>query len=155
MVFFLLTSITLKCNNLVDFFLINLKSNLTCNIFFYACIIVTGFPVFSALTIKWIPFEVEQIILKLDERKLSANNWYPVARKLGLSMDETDNIRREECREGGSPTSALLSQLTTWQNVITLRRFVHVLHQLGRHDLSKLIFDFYRNREQQALTSSV
>ena len=115
---------------------------------------MTGFPLFSALTINSIPFDVERIILKLDDRKLSANNWYPVARTLGLSLDETDNIRREECREGGSPTSALLSQLTTWDSVITLRQFVRVLHQLGRHDVSKLIFDFYRNEEQQAVTSS-
>jgi len=115
---------------------------------------VIGFPLFSALTINGIPFDVEQIILKLDDRKLSANNWYAVARKLGLSMDETDNLRREECREGGSPTLALLSQLTTRESVITLRQFVRVLHQLGRHDITKLIFDFYRNGEQQALTSS-
>ena len=116
---------------------------------------MTGFPLFSALTINRIPFEVEQIILKLDGRKLSAKNWYPVARMLGLSMDETDNIRREEGREGGSPTSALLSQLTTCEMVITLRQFVRVLHQLGQHDVTKPIFDFYRNGEQQALTSSV
>ena len=109
----------------------------------------------SALTIDRIPSEVEQIILKLDGRKLSANNWYHVARTLGLSVDETDNIRREECREGGSPTLALLSKLTTWESVITLRQFVRVLHQLGRRDVSKLIFDFYRNGEQQALNSSV
>ena len=114
-----------------------------------------GFPLFSALTINRIPFKVEQIILKLDGRKLSGKNWYPVARTLGLSMDETDNIKREDGREGGSPTSALLSQLTTWETVITLRQFVCVLHQLGRHDITKLIFDFYRNGEKQALTSSV
>ena len=113
------------------------------------------FPLFSALTINSIPFGVESIILKLDERKLSVNNWYPVARTLGLSMDETDNLRREECREGGSPTSALLRQLTTWKSVITLRQFVRVLRQLGRHDVTKLIFDFYRNGEQHSLTSSV
>ena len=115
-----------------------------------------GFPLFSALTINRIPFEVEEIILKLDGRKLSANNWYPVARTLGLSVDETDNIYKERrMQRGGSPTSALLSKLTTWESVITLRRFVRVLHQLGRHDVSKLIFDFYRNGEQHALTSSV
>ena len=70
-------------------------------------------------------------------------------------MDATDDIRREEGREGGSPTSALLSLLTTWDSVITLRQFVCVLHQLGRHDVTKLIFDFYRNGVQQPLTSSV
>ena len=109
----------------------------------------------SALTIDRIPPQIEQIILKLDGRKLSAKNWYPVARTLGLSMDATDDIRREEGREGGSPTSALLSLLTTWDSVITLRQFVCVLHQLGRHDVTKLIFDFYRNGVQQPLTSSV
>ena len=114
-----------------------------------------GFPLFSALTINRIPFEVEMIIQKLDLRKLSANNWYHVARTLGLSVDETDNLKREEYREGGSPTLALLSRITTWESVITLRQFVCVLHQLGRHDVSKLIFDFYRTEEQHVLTGSV
>ena len=114
-----------------------------------------GFPLFSAQSINNLPFEVEQIIQKLDDRKFFANNWYHVARKLGLSMDEAYSIKREECREGGTPTLALLSQLTTWESVITLRQFVRVLHQLRRHDISKLITDFYRNGDQQALTSSV
>ena len=111
-----------------------------------------GFPLFSALTIDRIPFEVEEIIEKLDGRKLSANNWYHVARMFGLSVDETDRIKREEYRDWGSPTLALLSKLTTLESAITLRQFVCVLHQLGRHDLSKLIFDFYKNGEQHVLT---
>ena len=112
-------------------------------------------PLFSALSINSIPFKVEQIIQKLDERKSYANNWYHVARELGLSMDEANSIKSEEYREGGSPTSALLIQLTTWESVVTLRQFVRALYQLRRHDISKLIIDFYRNGEQQALTSSV
>ena len=64
-------------------------------------------PLFSALRINSIPFKVEQIIQKLDERKSYANNWYHVARELGLSMDEANSIKSEEYREGGSPTNHL------------------------------------------------
>ena len=46
-------------------------------------------------------------------------------------------VQREE-----SPTLALISKLSTWETVVTLRKFVCVLYQLGRHDISNPIIDF-------------
>ena len=60
----------------------------------------------SGVRINSIPYEVEEFIEKLDEKKRCAKNWYHVARKLGLSMDEADRLKREE-----SPTLALISKL--------------------------------------------
>ena len=109
-----------------------------------------GFPLISGVRINSIPYEVEEFIEKLDEKKRCAKNLYHVARKLGLSMDEADRIKREE-----SPTLALISKLSTWETVVTLRKFVRVLYQLGRRDISNPIIDFYRSGGQQAMTSSV
>lgn len=50
-------------------------------------------------------------------------------------MDEVNRIKREESREEGSPTLALISKLSTWETVVTLRKFVRVLYQLERHDI--------------------
>ena len=82
-------------------------------------------------------------------------NWYHVARDLRLFMDEVNRIKREESREEGSPTSALISNLSTWETVVTLRKFVRVPYQLGRHNISNPIIDFYRSGGQQASTISV
>ena len=114
-----------------------------------------GFFLISGVRINSIPYEVEEFIEKLDEKKQCAKNWYHVARKLRLSIDEVNRIKREESREEGSPTLALISKLSTWETVVTLRKFVHVLHQLGRHDISNPVIDFYRSGGQQAITSSV
>ena len=51
-------------------------------------------------------------------------------------MDEADRLKREE-----SLTLALISKLSTWETVVTLRKFVSVLYQLGRHDISNPIID--------------
>ena len=109
-----------------------------------------GFSLISGVRINSIPYEVEEFIEKLDEKKRCVKNWYHVARKLGLSMDEADRLKREE-----SPTLALISKLSTWETVVTLRKFVCVLYQLGRHDISNPIIDFYRSSVQQAITCSV
>ena len=82
-------------------------------------------------------------------------NWYHVARKFRLSMDEVNRIKREESREEGSPTLALISKLSTWETVVTLRKFVRVLYQLGRHDISNPIIEFYWSGGQQEIASSV
>lgn len=116
---------------------------------------MTGVSSISGVRINSIPYEVEEFIEKLDEKKLFAKNWYHVARKLRLSMDEVNRIKREESREEGSPTLALISKLSTLDPVVTLREFVRVLYQLGRHDISHPIVEFYRSGDQQAITSSV
>lgn len=55
-------------------------------------------------------------------------------------------MKREDAREGGSPTTLLLSLLRTWENVVLLRKFVQVLHDVGRHDVANPILEFYKSQ---------
>ena len=96
-----------------------------------------------------IDYEVESIIVSgLDENKAQAKNWYDVGRKLGLSRSDLNHIKREDLRQEGSPTKALIDKLSTLESVVTVRCFVHALHYLGRHDIVNPIFDFYRSHER-------
>lgn len=101
-----------------------------------------------------IDYDVELIIVSgLDENKAQAKNCrYDVGRKLGLSRSDLNHIKREDLRQGGSPTEVLIYKLGTLKSVVTARCFVHALHYLGRHDIVNRVFDFYRNQE---LTSCV
>lgn len=115
--------------------------------------IVIGFSLFAGVKIDDIDYDVELIIVSgLDENKAQAKNWYDVGRKLGLSRSDLNHIKREDLRQGGSPTKVLIDKLVTLKSVVTVRCFVHALHYLGRHDIVNRVFDFYRNQE---LTSCV
>ena len=59
-----------------------------------------GFSLISGVRINSIPYDVEEIIEKLDEKKRCAKNWYHVARKFGLSMDEADRLKRRKSNFG-------------------------------------------------------
>ena len=87
---------------------------------------------------------MEECIKKLDAKKHHCKNWYHVGRKLGVSNDDLDEVRREDDRPGGSPTTSLLSMLCTSENVVSLRAFVQVLHDIKRNDIANAIFAFYQ-----------
>lgn len=61
---------------------------------------MTEFSLISGVRINSIPYDVEEFIEKLDEKKRCAKNWYHVARKLGLSMDEADRPKRRKSNFG-------------------------------------------------------
>lgn len=87
---------------------------------------------------------MEECIKKLDAKQHPCKNWYHVGRKLGVSIDELNLIKREDYREEGSPTTSLLSLLRASENVVSLRAFVQVLHDLKRNDIANDIFAFYQ-----------
>lgn len=94
-----------------------------------------------------LPDEVEEIICALDAKGPCCKGWYHVGRKLKISKSVLNLLRREDLREGGSPTSGLLSKLATQENVVSLRKFVQVLRDIGRNDISRKIFDYYHEKE--------
>ena len=57
-------------------------------------------------------------------------------------------VRREDHREDGRPTKALLTILGTWEEVVSLRAFVQVLGELGRNDITRKLFDYYDSGKQ-------
>ena len=89
---------------------------------------------------------MEECIKKLDAKKYPCKNWYHVGRKLGVSNDDLDEMKRDDDRQGGSPTRSLLSVLCTAQNVLSLRAFVQVLHDLKRNDIANGIFAIYQSQ---------
>ncbi|XP_068691937.1 uncharacterized protein [Montipora foliosa] len=99
-----------------------------------------------------IPYDVEEFICGLDANKPHSKNWYHVGRKLGVSTSQLDLLRREDVREGGSPTNALLSVLRTEENVISLRAFVQAIHDISRNDIVNNIIDFYRSQQTNSET---
>lgn len=100
----------------------------------------------EGLKIDNIPYEVEDHIKALDANLPPSKNWWDVGRKIGVPVTQLELIKREDSREGGSPTTHLLSTLRTWENVVSLRRFVQVLHDLERHDIANPILDFYKSQ---------
>ena len=93
-----------------------------------------------------LPHEVEDVILKLDAKcPRTVKNWFDVGRKLGISPDDLNMIKREDDRQGGSPTKELLEKLLTQETVPTLRKFVAVLQEIGRHDIANGICEWYKN----------
>ena len=96
------------------------------------------------MRINSIPYEVEEFINKLDAKQPWLKNWYDVGRKLRVSIDDLNLIKREDDRQGGTPTTSLISELCTWEDVISLRKFVQVLHDLKRNDIANPIIEFYR-----------
>jgi len=96
------------------------------------------------LKIDGIPYEVEELIIKLDAKRAFCKHWYHVGRKLGVSVEDLGQLKREEDREGGSPTRCLLSFLGTSEEVVSLREFVRVLYDLRRSDIGKQICEFYK-----------
>lgn len=87
---------------------------------------------------------MEECIKKLDAKRYPCKNWYHVGRKLGVSNDDLDEMRRDDDWQGGSPTRSLLSMLGTAENVVSLRAFVQVLHDLKRNDIANGIFAIYQ-----------
>ena len=90
-----------------------------------------------------IPFEVEEKIKGLDAKLPHCKTWFDVGRKLGVPVEVLNLIKREDDREGGSPTTHLLSHLRNFEDVVTLRKFVTVLHELRRNDIANAILEFY------------
>ena len=94
-----------------------------------------------------LPVEVEEIICALDARGPCCKGWYDVGRKLKISKSVLNVVKREDLREGGSPTAGLLSILATQENVVSLRNFVQVLRDVGRNDIARKIFGYYRENQ--------
>ena len=101
--------------------------------------------------IKDIPYEVEELTYALDANQPLSKNWYHVGRKLGVSRSELDLVKREDGREGGSPTNVLLSFLRTKDN-ISLRAFVQATHDVSRNDIANNIIEFYRSQQGNSET---
>ena len=64
-------------------------------------------------------------------------------------------MKREDDRQGGSPTTLLLSTLRTSENVVSLRTFVEGLHDLRRHDIANAILGFYQSQAANNDTNAV
>ena len=95
-----------------------------------------------------LPYDVEDILIqKLDVNRRCVKNWWDVGRKLEISDSELRNVKQEENREGGSPTRCLLGILNTWENIISLRKFMEITHELKRHDICSAIYEFYQNQD--------
>lgn len=93
------------------------------------------------------PYEVENFLIEnLDAKRSYTKNWWDVGRMLGISVSELGKVKQEENREGGSPTKCLLGILSTWENVVSLRKFVETTHKLRRHDICNVIYEFYQSQ---------
>lgn len=95
-----------------------------------------------------LPHAVEEIICVLDARTPCCKDWYDVGRKLEVPASRLDMVRREDHREDGRPTKALLTILGTREDVVSLRAFVQVLGELGRNDITRKLFDYYDTGKQ-------
>lgn len=104
------------------------------------------FPLLTDVKIDRIPFEVSEFIKRLDAKRPLCKNWFDVGHKLGVSNDDLNLMKREDDREGGSPTTLLLSNLSTFENVVTVRAFVQALHDLRRNDIANDILAFYQRQ---------
>ena len=93
-----------------------------------------------------LPHEVEEIICALDAKRSCSKGWYDVGRKLEISRSVLHQVKREDNREGGSPTNGLLDILGAQENVVSLRKFVQVLRDIGRNDISRKLFDYYHEK---------
>lgn len=93
-----------------------------------------------------LPFQVENKLIKmLDAKKPLLPNWWHVGRV--YETEDLDIIKREEDREGGSPTKSLLSCISIMEKVPSLKEFMQVIHsELGRHDICRAIAGFYQNQ---------
>lgn len=100
-----------------------------------------------------IPYEVEDQIKALDANLPHSKNWWDVGRKLEVPTPRLELVKREDAREGGSPTSTLLSILRTRENIVSLRTLVQVLHDLERHDIANPILDFYKTQTSNSDTN--
>jgi len=107
----------------------------------------------EAVKIDNIPYEVEDQIKALDANRPHSKNWWDVGRKLEVPIPQLELVKREDAREGGSPTSTLLSILRTRENIVSLRTLVQVLHDLERHDIANPILDFYKTQTSNSDTN--
>ena len=90
-----------------------------------------------------LPFEIEQIIKKLDANERGLKNWRDVACKFNIPEEDLDSAELEYHRPAGSPTKALLNILHTKYSV-TLQRFVTVLQEIERNDIAHIICHYYK-----------
>ena len=99
-----------------------------------------------------IPYQVEAILIEhLDGNQCCVKNWWHVGRMLGISNSTLRGVKREDNREGGSPTRCLLEILSTHlENVVSLREVVETTHKLKRHDICNAIYEFYQSQEAAA-----
>lgn len=51
---------------------------------------------------------------------------------LGITVQELENVKQEENREGGSPTRVLLGILSTWSDLFSLKKFMETIHAQPR-----------------------
>ena len=110
-------------------------------------IINSSYSLPSGVKIDDLPDEVEEIICALDAKGSCRKGWYHVGRKLEIPKSVLNRVKREDLREGGSPTNVLLSILVTQENVVSLRKFVQVLCDIGRNDISRKIFNYYHEKQ--------
>ena len=97
-----------------------------------------------------IPYDVEVILIqKLDAKKTNAKNWWDVGRKIGISRSQLENVD-----QGESPTKTIISILSTWHDVPTIRKFVEIADKLGRHDICKNVVEFYQNQTPEIVNET-
>lgn len=97
------------------------------------------------------PYQVESLLIeKLDGKRARAKNWWDVGRTLGITVSQLENVKQEENREGGSPTRCLLGLLSTWSNVVSLKKFMEIIHNLGRHDICNPVCECYPSQDNAA-----
>ena len=100
-----------------------------------------------------LPYDVEEILIqKLDVNRRCVKNWWDIGRKLEISDSELRNVKQEENREGESPTRCLLVILSTKENIISLRKFIEITHELKWHDISMQSTNFTKVKTLQLLT---
>ena len=106
---------------------------------------------FSGVKIDNFPYDVEdKLAKKLDAKRPGTKNWWDVGRKIGMTDSDLESAKREYDREGGSPTRCLIGIISTWHNVLSLRKFVETIHKLERHDICNAICEFYQSESSTA-----
>ena len=99
---------------------------------------------FAEIKIDNLPYDVEDVLVKmLDAVRPRTKHWWDVGRKIGIPTSDLEIVKREDYREGGSPTTTLIRILSTQENVLSLRTFVETIHNLGRHDICNAICELY------------
>ena len=80
----------------------------------------------------------------LDAKRPYTKNWWDVGRMFGIPLEDLESLKREDDREGGSPTRCLFGIFRTWPSVVSLKKFAEVIHILERHDICDTICEWYQ-----------
>ena len=86
-------------------------------------------------------------VLKLDVISIFNNNWKHVADRFGVPKLHVQILDQEYAKSGGSPTRALIEKLCT--NNVSLKKFVDVLQEIGRHDVAGDILKWFTERNNK------